>query len=532
MHGAGSRLAWSAGLIGATTAVSRVLGLVRDQLLAYYFGASHDMDAYNVAFRVPNLLRDLFAEGAMSAAFVPAFTRRLTTAGRAEAWRLGNLVLNTLAAVTLVLVLLGMIFARPLVTVFAQDYARVPGKLELAVSLARVMFPFLTLVALAAACMGMLNSLRRFFVPALSPTLFNVGTILTVVVLVPMFSAHGIRPIYAVGIGTLIGGIGQVVVQWPLLRREGFRYRPVLDFSDAGLREVLFLMGPGMIGLAAVQINVFVNLLLATSQGPGAISWLSYAFRLVYLPIGLFGLSVATAAVPTLSAQAAREDVASMRTTLSTGLRMMLILNVPATVGLIVLAEPIVALLFERGSFTPADTAATAAALVFYAPGLIGYSAVKLAVPSFYALQDSRTPVAVSASTVAVNLALNVGLAGVLGYRGLALGTGLSAILNATVLLWLLRRRLGGLDGRRVATALVKVLAASAVMGVATWAIAYWLEAAIPGTSAGVRLVRVAGGIGAGIASLALAARALRIAEFGQAVRAVASRLGGLRRTA
>jgi putative peptidoglycan lipid II flippase len=201
-------------------------------------------------------------------------------------------------------------------------------------------------------------------------------------------------------------------------------------------------------------------------------------------------------------------------------------------VGLIVLAEPIVALLFERGSFTPADTAATAAALVFYAPGLIGYSAVKLAVPSFYALQDSRTPVAVSASTVAVNLALNVGLAGVLGYRGLALGTGLSAILNATVLLWLLRRRLGGLDGRRVATALVKVLAASAVMGVATWAIAYWLEAAIPGTSAGVRLVRVAGGIGAGIASLALAARALRIAEFGQAVRAVASRLGGLRRTA
>jgi putative peptidoglycan lipid II flippase len=388
-----AKLARSAGLIGLATASSRVLGLGRDLALAHVFGASHAMDAYVVAFRIPNLLRDLFAEGAMSSAFVPTFTRILTLEGKAAAWRLGNLVVTALLLVTGALVLIGMVFTWPLVTFAASSYAAVPGKLELAVSLARVMFPFLTLIAVAVGFMGMLNSLRRFFVPAFSPAMFNIGTLVTMAVLIPIFRAHGIQPIYAVAIGTLVGGVGQAVVQWPVLRREGFRFRPTIDVRDAGLREVLKLMGPGTLALAAVQINILINTMLATSQGEGAASWLNYAFRIMYLPIGLFGLSIATAAIPNLSRDAALDDHDGMRRTVSSALRMMLMMNVPATLGLVALATPIVALIFQHGSFTADATVGTAAALVFYAPGLVGYSAVKLAVPAFYALRDSRTPV-------------------------------------------------------------------------------------------------------------------------------------------
>jgi putative peptidoglycan lipid II flippase len=525
----GARLVRSAGLIGAATATSRVLGLVRDQLLAYYFGAGHAMDAYNVAFRIPNLFRDLFAEGAMSAAFVPTFTRQLTSEGRERAWRLGNIVINALVMVTLCLVAVGMIFTRPLVTVFAEHYAAVPGKIDLAIALARIMFPFLTLVAVAAAFMGMLNSLRRFFLPAISPATFNLAAILVIPALVPVLRSNGIQPIFAVAIATLVGGLAQMGVQWPALRREGFRYQPVLAPRDSKLREILVLMGPGTVGLAAVQVNLLVNMLLATGEGAGAISWLNYAFRLMYMPIGLFGLSIATAALPSLSRHAARDDVPAMRTTLSSGLRLMLILNVPATVGLIALARPIVSLLFERGSFTAADTTATAAALIFYAPGLLGYSAVKIAVPSFYAVHDSRTPVLVSVATMVINVAMNVTLVRVLGYRGLALGTGVSAIVNAGALLWLLRSRLGGLDERRIATSFVKVLIASLFMGVAAWGAEQWLQHLLPGISTLARLARVGLSIAAGLVVLAAGVRALGLAEFNEALRLVLARLSAPR---
>jgi putative peptidoglycan lipid II flippase len=524
--GAGARLARSAGLIGTATMASRILGLVRDQILAYYFGAGHAMDAFNVAFRVPNLFRDLFAEGAMSAAFVPTFSRRLATEGRTAAWRLGNIVINALIGVTLVLVVLGLVFARPIVTVFAEHYAAVPGKIELAVALARLTFPFLTFVAVAAACMGMLNSLRRFFIPALSPAMFNVATILIIPALVPLFRTWGIQPIFAAGVATLVGGAAQVALQWPALRHEGFRYRLIAAPRDPGLREFMVLMGPGTMGLAAVQINVLVNMLLATGQGAGAISWLNYAFRLMYMPIGLFGLSIATAALPSLSRHAAVDDLAAMRRTLSSGLRMMMILNIPATIGLIALAQPIVSLLFERGSFTAADTAATAAALVYYAPGLIGYSAVKIAVPSFYAIHESRTPVLVSAATVAINIGMNLTLVRVLGYRGLALGTAVSAIINAGALLWVLRRRLGGLDDRRMGLTFAKVLVAAVVMGVGAWGAERWLHVLMPGASTLSRLVRVGTSIGTGLVLLAASARAFRLAEFDEAISLVVRRIG------
>jgi putative peptidoglycan lipid II flippase len=522
-----ARLARSAGLIGVATMASRLLGLVREQFLAYLFGAGNEMDAFKVAFRIPNLFRDLFAEGAMSAAFVPTFTRRLTLGSRGAAWRLGNHVVNALLAITSALVVLGILFARPLVLLFAADYATIPGKLDLTVQLTRVIFPFLTLVGVAAACMGMLNSLQRFFVPALSPVMFNIATIACAVALVPLMPRAGLPPIMAIAIGALVGGVGQVALQWPALHREGFRYRPALDPSDEGLREVLRMMGPGLLGLAAVQINLFVNTVLATGQGTGAVSWLDYAFRLMYMPIGLFGVSIATAALPTLSRQAAHGEIADMRYTVSGGLRMMLMLNVPATAGLIALAGPIIALLYQHGSFTRADTAATSLALACYAPGLVGYSAVRFAVPAFYALHDSRTPVAVSVATVLLNAILNIVLVRWIGYPGLACGTAFASLFNGALLLWLLRARLGGLDGRRMLVASVKIAIASVVMGIVAWQVDNAMTVLVPGEATVARLIRVSCAIGTALIVLGVAARALRIGEFADAVAVIKRRLSG-----
>ncbi|MCX6537573.1 MAG: murein biosynthesis integral membrane protein MurJ [Acidobacteria bacterium] len=523
------RLARSAGIIGAATMTSRILGLVRDQIMAYLFGAGDHMDAYNVAFRIPNLVRDLFAEGAMSAAFVPTFTRTLTLEGRERAWRLGNMVINALVLTTLAVVVLGLVFASPIATAFASKYAAVPGKLELTVMLTRIMFPFLTMVAVAAALMGMLNSLHRFFVPAFSPAMFNVGSILCTIGLVPVMPLLGLPAIVAPAIGVLVGGMLQAGVQWPSLRAEGFRYHTGLDIRDEGLRQVLVLMGPGVIGLAAVQINLLVNTILATGEGTGAVSCLGYAFRLMYMPIGLFGVSIATASLPTLSRQAAHNDLAEMRATISRGLRLMLMLNVPATVGLIALATPIVALIFEHGRFSTADTANTAAALMFYAPGLVGYSAVKMAVPALYALKDSRTPVMVSMATVLLNVGLNIALVQVMSFRGLALGTAASAICNAAILLWVLRGRLGGLDGRRVATAMGKISVASALMGLAAWGTDWAIASGLPSHTLPVLALRVGASIGVALVVLDIAARAIHIEEFVEARATVVSRLKRLR---
>lgn len=505
---------------------SRLLGLVRDQVLAYYFGAGNAMDAYRVGFKIPNLFRDLFAEGAMSAAFVPTFTRHLAEAGKPSAWRLGSLVMNALLLATGLLVVLGIIFADEIVGTLASGYAEVPGKLELTATLARIMLPTLTLVAVAAAVMGMLNSLRHFFIPALSPAMFNVVTILLAVTLVPLAPTLGIeQPILVIAVATVLGGVAQLALQWPALTREGFRYRPVLDWSDPGLRRVLVLMGPGTIGLAATQLNLLVNMFLATGEGTGPVSWLDYAFRVMYLPIGLFGVSIATAVLPAVSRHVVAKDAAASRQTIADGLSLMMMMNIPATVGLMVLAVPIVRLIFERGQFAPADTLATAAALQYYGIGLVGYSIVRIASPTFYALGRNRIPVIVSICTVAVNAGLAVTLVRVMGYAGLALGTSIAAIFNATVLLVLLRRHLHGLNERRILGSFVRIVIASAAMGAAAAAADAWLAARVGGAALPLQLVRVGGSIGVALAVLASAAWVLRIREFHEGVAIVVRRL-------
>jgi putative peptidoglycan lipid II flippase len=336
----------SAGVIGIATMTSRVLGLLRDQVLAFFFGAGDVMDAFRIAFRLPNVLRDLFAEGALSAAFVPTFTRALATGDRAAAWRLASNVISVLLLISSAVIVAGILFADPLVRVYAQGFRDVPGKIELTIRLTRIMFPFLAMVATAAVMMAMLNALHHFFIPALSPAMFNVATIICAIIAVPLSGHLGIQPIVAIAAGTLIGGVGQILLQWPSLRREGFRYRPVFDARDPWLRDIGRLMLPGVAGLAAVQINLLVNSWLAAGLGTGAVSWLDYAFRLMYMPIGLFGVSIATASLPTISGHAADRNDPGVRRAVSSGLRMMLMLNVPATVGLVMLATPIVRLFF------------------------------------------------------------------------------------------------------------------------------------------------------------------------------------------
>lgn len=496
---------------------SRILGLVRDQVLAYYFGAGDAMDAFRMAFRIPNVVRDLFAEGAMSAAFVPTFTRELTREGKPRAWRLANSVITALVLVTGVLVVLGIVYAEPLVRLYAEGYETVPGKLELTVFMARIMTPFLTLVAVAAVFMGMLNALGHFFVPALSPAMFNVATIVLIVALFPYADRLGVSPIVLVAFATLVGGLGQLAIQWRPLRHEGYRYRPMLDVRDPALGRVLMLMGPGTVGMAATQINVFVNAHFAAAEGTGAMSWLDYAFRVMYLPIGLFGVSIAAASTPALSRLAAQDNTAAMRSTVASAIGLMLALNIPAALGLIALATPIIALIFERGQFTATDTAATARALQFYAVGLIGYSVVRIVSPAFYALHKSRIPVIASIASVIVNVVLAIYLVRIMGFAGLALGTSIAAIFNAAIQLVMLRRELGGIEAGRIAVGFVKTVVAATAMAAAAWYADAWLRSAFPGTALPLQAIRVIAAIGVALAVLTAAAWILRLHEFEEA---------------
>jgi putative peptidoglycan lipid II flippase len=519
-----ARRATSASL---ATMASRVLGVVREMVLATLFGPSSAMDAYRIAFRIPNMLRDLFAEGVMSAAFIPTFTRRLTLDGKPSALRLGLVATNGLVVITGTLVLLGIIFAEPLVRlVVSADYAARPGQVDLTVFLSRIMMPYLTFIAVAATAMGMLNALHHYFLPAFSPAMFNVVSIACTLALVPVMPALGLPEVTAIAIGTVTGGFAQWAMQWPMLRREGLRYRAVVDWHDEGLRRMLLMMGPGTIGLAATQINLLVASYLASSE-TGVVSTLEWAFRLMYLPIGLFGVSIAAATLPAVSRQHAEQDTQAVRTTVANGLSLMLMLNIPATVGLLVLATPIVRVMYEHGRFTAHDTIATAAALQLYAIGLVGYSIVRIVSPVFYAIGANRTPVLVGVATVLLNALLSVILVREtsLAYDGLPLATSVAAIFNCIVLLVLLRRHLDGIDGARLATSIGRIALASLAMGVAAFAADRGLARQLPDGRLIMEVTRLVVSIGTGLGVLAAAAFMLRIREFHLAIAAVTRRV-------
>jgi putative peptidoglycan lipid II flippase len=453
----------AAGKVSAVTLVSRILGVVREQVMAIFFGAGNAADAFNIAFRIPNLLRDLFAEGALSAAFIPTFTATLSRDGHPGAWRLGRLVVSSLTVILLGVLVLGWFVAPLLVQVMAPGFP--PEKQELTVLLARIMLPFLLFVALAAAATGMLNSLHRFSIAALAPVWFNIGTILITIALVPVFRSVGIEPILALAVGVIVGGLLQLALQLPTLFRLGFRFRFQFDFRHPGVRRIAILMGPAAFGLSAVQINLVINSLLASTLGTGAVSWLAYAFRIVFVPLPLFGVALATVSLPTLSREASLGDIESLKRTLVRALRLGAALSLPAAVGIAVLARPLTALLFEHGQFTASDTIQTANALVAFCVGLAAYSGIKVLVPAFYALHDTKTPLKTSFIGVAMNLALNLFLMQFWGHVGLALATGFTAIFNFTLLWFWLQHKIGRLPAREFRRTVVRSASASLIMG-------------------------------------------------------------------
>ncbi|MFY9555790.1 MAG: murein biosynthesis integral membrane protein MurJ, partial [Blastocatellia bacterium] len=454
-----------------------------------------------------------------------------------EAFRLSNLVATMLIVVLGILVVLGIIFAPYVVTAIASGLHNDREKFDLTVRLTRIMMPFILLVALAAQAMGVLNARDRFGIPALASTFFNLGSIVgglaaAALLTDPTFShpissivEKPIEGIIGMAYGVLIGGFFQYAVQWPSLAGAGFRYRPMLSFSDPGVRRIFKLMGPAVIGAAAVQVNVLVNTNFATGipGGSGPVSWLNYSFRLMQFPIGVFGVAIATATLPAISRSAARKDVSEFRRTLAGSIRLAFLLTIPSAVGLIVLGRPIIALIYEHRSFGPTDTDHTAGALGFYAIGLAGYSAVRILAPAFYALNDARTPMMISLFSMATNFAMNWMLVGVLQERGLALSTSAVALMNFALLYAIMRRRVNGIEGRRTAVTVGKILLASAVMGVACWAISSVIAGGI-GVSLPARAVNVLVSVTAGAVVFYLIATALGIHELRAARDAFARR--------
>ena len=492
------------GSIGLATLASRVLGYARDVVLARAFGAGPLTDAFFVAFRIPNLLRRLLAEGALSSAVIPVFSETLARGGREAFARLARAVIGAGTLALCLVSALGMALAPWVVAAMTPGWAAEPRLVDLAVQLTRITFPYLLLVGLAALAAGILNVHGRFFTAALGPAVMNVGMILAVVFLARCFEP----PILALSVGVLAGGLGQVLVQVPEIRRLGLPLRPSAEWRHPALATIAARMVPAAFGLAAVQVTVLVNTLLASLLPGGAISFLYYADRVMEFPLGVFGIALATAVLPSMSAQAARGDHRGLKDTTVFALGLSAFIAVPAAVGLLALGHPIVQLLFQRGAFSASDAHATAQALAGYAIGLPAFSAARLAAQAFYALGDPRAPVRVGLAGVAVNVGLALWLMWPLQHAGLALASSLSAYANFAALLWLLRRRLGPLDASALARAVARALAASVPL--LAWCL--WMR---PDPTHGWGLAATTvGAMGGGAALYVAAAAALRAPEL------------------
>ena len=511
----------AAGVVGLAVVGSRVLGLVREVVFAAMFGADKLLDAFLAAFQIPNLLRDLFAEGALSTAFTTVFTKTHETEGDAPAWRLASLLFSTMLLVIGGVCVVGILASPLLVQITNFGFHSVPGKFELTVSLTRLLFPFILFVSLAAVVMGILNARFIFGLPASASTAFNLVSVVAGVLCAYLFDPQSdwrqprfsSRALYGVSFGVLLGGLAQLAIQVPRLWRLGYRFRWALDFADPRLRQVWRLMWPSVIAGAAVQVNVLVNGMFA-SQINGARAWLNCAFRLMQFPIGVFGVAIATVTLPAVARHHARDDLTAFGRTVEESLRLACFFTIPAAVGLFVLAPEIIGLIYEHGRFSAQATARTAAALRAFAVGLAGYAGIKVLTPCFYALDRPRTPLLVSAFGIGVNLTLNFLLVKGLGWGhiGLAASTALLALINFSQLLLRLRRivNLGrAADWFRLLGA---VGAASALCGLAA-AGAARRAAALAGAGLLGCGLAVGAGLAAGSAAYLAASLLLRLPE-------------------
>lgn len=541
-------VARSAGIVSIAVMGSRVMGLVREMVFAKYFGAGFLMDAYQVGFRIPNTLRDLFAEGALSAAFVKTFTDYQTKRSEEEAWRLASMVFNALAIVLSIITILGIIFSKQIVSVIGLGYS--PEKAALATTLTQIMFPFILFVAMAAVAMGVLNTKGRFGIPASASTAFNIVSIIAGLIFAFWLSGGGWTKfgkdeipdstaqwaIIGMAIGTLIGGAAQFLIQVPSMLKIGFRFRPIISFSDPGVRQVMRLMGPAIIGTSAVQIKVLVDTMILSGMD-AAQSWVSYAFRLMQFPIGVFGVAIGTAAIPTLARYAAKDDIQNFRSTLSNSIGLVFLMTIPSACGLVFLGDPIIRLIYERGAFTPFDTQMVAWALAAYSIGLSGYAAIKVLSPSFYALDDAKTPMYVSIGSILIHAVTSYSMMryfstiGVtperpngFGHVGVSLATSIVALVNFLALVFFMKRKIRRIEGRRILSSLIRIILASAALSAASYFSYLWIHKMLNSNALFSRLTETFIPIAIGGTAFLIFAKLLKIKELDQFINAIAGR--------
>ncbi|MBI4773169.1 MAG: murein biosynthesis integral membrane protein MurJ [Deltaproteobacteria bacterium] len=450
----------AAGIVGGATLLSRILGFARDMVIAYFFGTASTADAFFVAFRLPNLLRRLFAEGSFTVAFIPVFTESLTHQGREAALEIARSVLTALGLVLVLISFLGILFAPAVIHVIAPGFTQDPGKLSLTVSLTRITFPYIFFIGLVAGCMGVLNSLRHFAAPALAPTLLNLSMIGSVALLHSWLE----EPVYALAWGVLIGGLLQLLLQIPFMVKLGFSLVPLFRFDNPALKRILYLMLPSALGAAVYQVSILLSTLLASLLPSGSVSYLYYADRVVQFPLGVFAIALGTASLPSMSRFAAKGDIEGLINTFSHSLRLVLFIAVPSMAGLVVLRDPIVSVLFQRGAFDADASVQTSSALLYYAVGLWAFSGIRIVLSAFFSLQDTSTPVKVAILSLVAGILFSLVLMGPMRHNGLALATSLSSALNLGLLMFLLRKKTGRMDGRRILASLVKTTAATCCM--------------------------------------------------------------------
>ncbi|MFC1811949.1 murein biosynthesis integral membrane protein MurJ [Thermodesulfobacteriota bacterium] len=490
-----TRVTKAAGVVGSATLLSRIFGFIRDVVIAWFFGAGLSSDAFFVAFRIPNLLRRLFGEGSLSISFIPVFTEYLSNQGKTEAFKLARSAVRLFSILLAATAVGGILVAPLIIRVIAPGFIDSPEKFQLTVILTRIMFPYIFFIGLVALSMGILNVLGHFAAPALAPVFLNIAMIGSVFLISP----HLDDPVAGLAIGVIIGGILQLSLQVPFLIQKGFYFWQKAKIYHPGLKKIGKLMLPTIFGAAVYQINIVVGTLLATLLREGSVSYLYYADRLVQFPLGIFAIAAATAVLPSLSRQAVAEDFSGLKDTFNHALNLVFFITIPAMVGLIVLREPIVALLFKRGAFDAETTRLTAHALLYYSVGLWAFSAVRIVVSTFYSLQDTTTPVYTAVVSVAANIVLGIVLMKTrLEHGGLALATSLASMLNLGLLVWALRGKLGSMGWRNITKSAGKTMICSAIMGVVVWAMKNHMIPPVGGSFPGLLFGLVAS-IGIGI---------------------------------
>lgn len=456
----------SIGIVSLGTFTSRIVGYIRDVLIANRFGASLVSDAFFVAWRIPNTLRELLGEGALSAAFIPVFTEYLKTKDKKEAWKLASLIFNGLLIISILITLLGIIWTPLIITIIAPGF-KGSDAFQLTVTLTRIMFPFTIFICLAALVMGILNSCQHFTLPAFAPAVLNLCLIGAIFFLCPLFD----EPILGLSIGFLIGGLMQLLIQLPALIKERMEYRLIIDLFNPGVKKIIFLMIPRAIGAGITQLNITISNLLASFLVLGSISSLFYSNRLVHFPLALFGIAIGTVLFPTMSKQVVEGNLDELKKSLLWGLKMVILTSLPATIGLMVLGRPIIQLLFQHGQFDVYDTNITYLALFFYAFGLLGFASLKVIIPAFYSQHDTWTPLKIGIISVIANIVFSLLLMRPLEQGGLTLSLSLSGFLNASLLLIILRQKIGAIYGSQILKSFLKVLLASSIMGFFCWII-------------------------------------------------------------